>query len=357
MPAPRQPSYRLHKASGQAVVTINHHDHYLGVHGTPESRLRYERLITTWMAGEPAPAPQANPADATIVELCVMYLRDFAEKHYVKNGKPTSEITNVKRAIRCLRECYAALPVREFSPLKLKACRDRLIQDGLCRSNVNRYAAIMIRIMAYGVENELVGGDVWHALQAVKPLQAGRSEARETDPVGPVSDEDVEATLPHLQEPYRTMCRVMLLSGARPGEIMMLTPAEVDTSGAVWLYRPKGHKSQHKSKRRVIPFGPQAQLLLAPIWPARADQLVFRNSRGHRVTRGRFGEAIVQACRKAGIEPWSPNQLRHSAATKIRAAYDLESAQLILGHSSASTTEIYAERNLKSAILIAERMG
>ncbi len=33
----RIPSYRLHKASGQGIVTLNGKDHYLGLYNTPES--------------------------------------------------------------------------------------------------------------------------------------------------------------------------------------------------------------------------------------------------------------------------------------------------------------------------------
>ena len=36
------PSYRLHKASGQAVVTLCGRDLYLGPHGSPESRSKYD---------------------------------------------------------------------------------------------------------------------------------------------------------------------------------------------------------------------------------------------------------------------------------------------------------------------------
>ncbi len=32
------PKYRRHKASGQAIVTLSGHDHYLGPHGTAASR-------------------------------------------------------------------------------------------------------------------------------------------------------------------------------------------------------------------------------------------------------------------------------------------------------------------------------
>ncbi len=79
----RPPSYRLHKASGQAVVTIDRKDGYLGVHGTPESRLRYERLISAWMQGEPVPAREPELSnDITIAEVCIQYLR-WAEGYYV----------------------------------------------------------------------------------------------------------------------------------------------------------------------------------------------------------------------------------------------------------------------------------
>ena len=46
----RTPSYRLHKPSGQAVVTLNGKDFYLGKHGTPESRAEYDRFLAEWLA-------------------------------------------------------------------------------------------------------------------------------------------------------------------------------------------------------------------------------------------------------------------------------------------------------------------
>ena len=39
---------------------------------------------------------------------------------------------------------------------------------------------------------------------------------------------------------------------------------------------------------------------------------------------------------------WSPNRLRHAAATEIRREVGLEEAQIILGHSRADVTQIYA---------------
>jgi hypothetical protein len=47
----RVPGYRLHKASGQAVVTVRGKDHYLGKHGTAKSNAEYDRIIAEYLAG------------------------------------------------------------------------------------------------------------------------------------------------------------------------------------------------------------------------------------------------------------------------------------------------------------------
>ena len=48
------PSYRHHKATGQAVVTIagvDHYlDHYLGHFDTPQSKVEYTRLLAEFAA-------------------------------------------------------------------------------------------------------------------------------------------------------------------------------------------------------------------------------------------------------------------------------------------------------------------
>ena len=54
---------------------------------------------------------------------------------------------------------------------------------------------------------------------------------------------------------------------------------------------------------------------------------------------------------------WHPHQLRHNAATKIRATYGIEVARIILGHARMSATEIYAERDLVAAAQAIAAMG
>lgn len=54
---------------------------------------------------------------------------------------------------------------------------------------------------------------------------------------------------------------------------------------------------------------------------------------------------------------WSPNRLRHAAATEVRSKFGLEAAQIFLGHSKADSTQIYAQRDLRLAVQVASAIG
>jgi integrase len=57
------------------------------------------------------------------------------------------------------------------------------------------------------------------------------------------------------------------------------------------------------------------------------------------------------------VADWSPNQLRHAAATEIRRRFGLEAAQVVLGHSTADITQVYAERNQALAAQVIREIG
>ena len=69
-----------------------------------------------------------------------------------------------------------------------------------------------------------------------------------------------------------------------------------------------------------------------------------------------YRRAISRACEKTGIAPWHPHQLRHNAATRIRKECGLEAAQVMLGHSRADITEVYAQRDAEKAREVAAKM-
>jgi integrase len=76
-----------------------------------------------------------------------------------------------------------------------------------------------------------------------------------------------------------------------------------------------------------------------------------------RYDRRSYRQAIIRACAKANVPAWSPLQLRHTAATLIRAKYGVEAAKVILGHTRVETTQLYAERDLGRAEQIMREIG
>jgi site-specific recombinase XerC len=78
---------------------------------------------------------------------------------------------------------------------------------------------------------------------------------------------------------------------------------------------------------------------------------------GESYSTSSYRQAIQRACKKAVVEKWSPNRLRHSFATSIRSEFGLEAAQNMLSHSKADVTQIYAERDLQNACEIAKAVG
>jgi integrase len=369
------------------VVTLGGRDVYLGPWNSSASRQAYDQVIAEWLAqGRQHPVASI---DLTIDDMLARHWL-FAEQHYRKNGEPTGELANIRYALRPLQKLYGSTAAAAFGPLKLKAVREQMVLDGLSRRLINQRIGIIRRVFRWAASEELVPSSVVHGLSAVAGFQKGRSAARETSPVQPVPEATVQATLSFLPPVVRAMVQFQQLTGCRPGEVRTIRPQDVDRSSSVWQYRPARHKTEHWDHARVILIGPKAQEVLAPYLNRRPDAYCFspaesevvraaerRRLRKTRVqpsqvdrskpcamkrpgklySRVSYQRAITRACDRADVPHWTPNQLRHLAATKIRAAYGLEAAQVILGHSKADVTQIYAARDLEKARSIIAQAG
>ena len=392
----RIPTYRLHKPSGQAVVTLDGRDIYLGPHGCEESRADYNRLIAEWIANGRRLA-SGDEASLTVAEVITRYWR-HAEGYYRKNGKPTSELHCLRVAFRPLRRLCGHTPAKDFGPLALKAVRQVMIDNDWTRETVNGAVSRIKRMMKWAAENELVTPGIYHGLAAVSGLRAGRSEARESKSVEPVPDAHVDAIKPFVSRQVWAIVELQRLTGMRPGEVAVIRGCDLDTTGRVWTYMPASHKTAHHGRPRVIYIGPRAQVVLepflkrdlgaylfspidaeqerhaelrcnrkSPVQPSQLSRAEWRRRRAECGRRRRspreqyrtasYCRAIRRACERAGVPPWHPHQLRHTAATRLRKEYGLDAARVILGHKSLAMTEIYAEIDAARAVEIMERVG
>src|SRR5688572_24926556 len=96
------PSYRLHKQSGQAIVTLSGKDVLLGKYGSASSKAMYRRLTSEWLAGHGMPNPKSAGVDLTIAELVLAFWR-WAKTYYRgPEGRPTTEVSNLKSVLKLL---------------------------------------------------------------------------------------------------------------------------------------------------------------------------------------------------------------------------------------------------------------
>ncbi len=377
------PSYCRHRRSGRGFVLLGGRQVYLpGDFGSEQSRTAYERALAEWRANG-FRLPEVDGGEPYLVrDLCADYLLHCEVYYRHADGTPTHETDRVSSSLRELLKLYGDTEARDFGLAELKAVRGAMIAADLCRKNVNDRIGRIVRAFGWAVEELRVPAAVYGELRSLRRLKRGRSEARETEPIRPVPWAAVEAMLSHTSAPVRDMVLLMWWCGARVGEVVRMRVRDIDrTHGDVWAFRPDRHKGSFRDKERVIGLGPRCISVLRPylvtrVPPLAPDAFVFRPAeateaqvaRHPRRRLYRLGDkrrvtikvkskrppgafytvdavrrAITRACKRAGVEPWSPLQLRHSAATRLRAEAGLEAARLALGHSDSATTLIYAE--------------
>ncbi|MEX2217049.1 MAG: site-specific integrase [Phycisphaeraceae bacterium] len=276
----RIPSYRLHKASGQAVVSLNGKDIYLGKHDSDASRKNYDKVIAEWLANHKLPPASSRTGARTVDslidvhQLFVAYY-DYAQVYYLKDGKKTGEVANIEHAARPLNELFGSMFVIDFRPTHLKAVRQKMIEANLCRKTVNNRINRIRRLFKWGVENDMVPPDVLHALQAVAPLRRGRCGVREGAPVRPVPEATINACMPFLPKMVQAMIRVQEYTGMRPGELVIMRTRDLDTTGKVWIYQPESHKTDHYGHERHVYIGARAQEFLKPYLLTDLEAYIF----------------------------------------------------------------------------------
>jgi len=321
------PAYRRHRQSGQAVVTLrdalgSRRDVLLGKYNTARSRAEYVRVIAEWEANRRRlPASESAAAGLTVNELALAYWK-FAESYYGFERR-TGTAFNLRDAIRILRQLYGHTTAAEFGPLALKACRVEMVKKDWSRNYVNAQVDRIRRIFRWGASEQLVPATVYEALRTVDGLRRGRTEARETKKVKPVTSEHVETTLPHMPAVVGALARFQLFTGCRPDEACRLRPLDLDMSNpACWVYRPGsdqgphgGHKTAHEDKDRLILIGPRAQDVLRPYLDTKLDAYCFSPAASE---RRRSAER-----REARQTPLTPSQrARKAKAGRKRAPND-----------------------------------
>ena len=333
------------------------------------------------------------PTDSrTVNAVCDAYMR-HAEVYY--HGG--TEAKNHAYALSFLKDMFGARPFGELVHTDVLRYRDALVRHGYARKTVNRYVRVVCcQMVPWAFDEGLVLAHTREEFAQPVPLKRGRSVAPERPPVRPVDDATIMKTVERLLPNTADMVRVHRLTGMRPEEMCSLRWEDIDTSATPWVYRPNHHKNEWRGQTRVILIGPKARAILdshrdtdhpfspvaavyemmkrkrdartSPFYPCRDEN--FTRKKAHAAHRPReawdtctYTKTIKAACRRAGVLPWSANQLRHAFATEVRRKFGLEACRAVLGHSNgACVTDRYSldaieDETIEKAKVAVETLG
>lgn len=415
------PKYRRHRKSGQAVVTLKGRDHYLGRYDTKASRTEYDRLISEWLAAGRNPLGisghdltivelcvrywkfavayyRANPKVMPGIKRTMHYLREYYGRTPANEFGPLALRAICQRMVEeGLSRVYIndhagrikrvfkwavgeqLLPIEVYQSLAIvpglrkgrtaaRECAPVLPVD---ESTVEATLPHLPEIVTDMVRLQRLTGCRPAELCMIRPVDIDRSvdpwryvpESHKTEFHGReriifVGPQGQGILLRYLARDADACCfrpcdseekRRAAVHAAR------ITPLSCgNVPGSKRRRRPKhkpGEQYNVDAYRRAIhracdvAFPPQGELAQRP------GETVER-------WRGRLTEQQRAELRKWRSEHrWSPNQLRHSAATEIRRRYGLEAAATVLGHAKADVTQIYAERDYALAANVARQIG
>ena len=266
-----------------------------------------------------------------------------------------------------------------------------MIREDLSRGVINSRIGKIKRLFKWAVSEQLAPPSLCHALATVQGLQRGRTKAREAEPVKPVEEAVIEATMAFLPADRRGHGAFPAAWSAvgrrKSAAFVRATWIEPRRSGSIGPPNTRPNTTDANESSLSVPrrrtsfvrtclrpaeaycFSPaesearrKAELRAnrkSKVQPSQVDRSKPGRKRtpGDRYTRYSYNWAIRRACLRAGIAPWAPNRLRHSAATEIRSRFGLEAAQVALGHANADVTQVYAERDAQLARDVMRQIG
>jgi integrase/recombinase XerD len=283
-----------------------------------------------------AAAGEVAPEDLAAID-------DFIDRIWSEDGLSRNTLDGYRRD---LRSAAAALPrgrrlVEASSGDLLALLADRVGKGYKPRSNA-RLLSTLKRFYGLQLRQGRVAADPSADLDTPK-LPRGVPQALSESQVDALLAAADCTTPEGLRQ--RAMLELMYACGLRVSELVSLDLAALNQRQGVIRVLGKGGKD------RLVPVGDEALDWLErylkegrpQILGRRSSERLFPGQRTETLSRQVFWSMVKRLAARAGVPArLSPHTLRHSFATHLlNRGADLRALQMLLGHSSLSTTQIY----------------
>ena len=289
-------------------------------------------------------------------------LKDY--QHYLKieRGLSTNSIVNYSYDIKKLI-CYLDANSIEKSPVKIS---HDTIKDFIYWTSKNLNPRSQARLIS-GLRN-FFDYLIFENYRKNNPLDLIESPKVGRKLPDTLSVEDIDLLIRNIDLNYqyqginlgernRAIIEMLYSCGLRVSELIDLKISDLFFDEGFIKVTGKG------DKQRFVPIGPTAQKFIN-IWKdlrmhikvqATSKDILFLNYKGKKLTRAMVFTIIKKLVEKSGLKKnISPHTFRHSFATHLlENGADLRAIQMMLGHESITTTEIYVhvERSHLSEVL------
>jgi integrase len=289
---------------------------------------------------DPVGELQAERAAPTMADLCKKYLEEHATKKRTGEDDERQFRTHVLPAMQHKK-------VSEVSFADIDSLHRKLSKTTPTRAN--RVLALLSKAFSLAERWE------WRASGTNPAKHVLRNdENRRERYLTPMELERLTAALAkHPDRDAADAIRLLLLTGARRGEVLGATWGQFDLANGTWT-KPSSHTKQRKLHH--IPLAPPALQLLAELRERSASEYLFPARNGKpRINLNNAWATVSKAARLDGVRL---HDLRHSfASILVASGASLPMIGRLLGHTQTSTTARYAHLAVDPLRELVNRVG
>jgi integrase len=290
-----------------------------------EEAKRLKRAIDG--GADPVGEQEDTRAAPTVAHLATRFERD-----YLPRKRPSTQRVYRQQIQTDILPALGRMKVAAVSHADVDGFHHRL--SARAPTHANRTIAVLSRMLSLAVRWG------WRADNPCRGIERNQEAKRTRYLTGPEIARLSQALDELRDQNAANAVRLLLLTGARQGELLSARWADIDLEAAVWV-KP-GATTKQRTEHRV-PLSAAAVQLLTEMRAQADDDAVYifpARGGGH---RPHLNEAWIRVRKAARLEGVHLHDLRHAYASILASAgLSLPVIGALLGHSTAATTHRYA---------------
>jgi integrase len=301
---------------------------------SPDNTLKGARAYEIFLRSKLTRGESLKEVPAEIIMNFNDFSKIWLDKYARVNNKP-SEVKNKTSALNShLLPFFGSLPLDKISNEKIDEFKDAKNQTGLSPKSINNLLVILSKCLSTAVD--------WQYLKAMPRIKHLKAQRPRFDYL---SEIELQKLLDNSSGQIREMILLVSKTGLRFSELIALGWNNVDLGNSPKLIIDKSIVrdivgTTKGYKIRYIPLVKDVYEMLSN--KDNKDGLVFSKNNRHLVQITCLN-SLHAACKRAGLRDIGWHSLRHTFASHLAMrGITMIALQQLLGHSSISTTMIYA---------------